>query len=93
MHQVGSGESACEKAGASGLIGLQVLFYRFKVWITFEQAEISDFSRTSFCKFGIGEGDEAVFFVIIGVSAELRKIVVVFIKNETEGEIDDGVEN
>ena len=71
MHKAGSGESTCEEAGASGLIGLQILLYRFKVWVTFKQAEISDFSRTSFCKFRIGEGDEAVFFVVIGVSAEL----------------------
>ena len=93
MHKVGSGESACKEAGASGLIVLQVLLYCFKVWVAFEQAKISDFSRTSFCKFRIGEGDEAVFFVVIGVSAELWKIVIIFIKNEAEREIDDGVEN
>lgn len=71
MHKIRSGESAREKAGASGLIVLQILLYRFKVWVTFEQAKISDFSRTSFCKFGIGKSDEAVFFVVIGVGAEL----------------------
>ena len=60
-----------KETGASGLIVLQVLFHRFKIGVTFEQAEISNFSRTSFCKFGIGEGDEAVFFVVVGVSAEL----------------------
>ena len=71
MHKVGSGESACKEARTSGLIGLQILLYRFKVWVTFKQAEISDFSRTSFCELRIGEGDEAVFFVVIGVSTEL----------------------
>ena len=71
MHKVGSRESAREEARTSGLIALQVLFYRFKIGVAFEQAEISDFSRSSFCKFGIGEGDEAVFFVVVGVSAEL----------------------
>ena len=71
MHKVGSGESACKEASASGLIVLQILLKCCEVWVTFKQAEISDFSRTSFCELRIGEGDEAVFFVVIGVSTEL----------------------